>query len=307
LSHNRLSPPPVAAKTWQGEAFVFGLSLIEAAFPLFAMFTVTALGAIHAYFYSLIIATILLAVWVVLRKKTSELHFRHAYKNLALTSLFITTLFSLVFIALQYTTPSHVMIILFLQVLFSYLFLGRRSQETLPKVHLAGVFLMTLGAMIILFPSDLKINPGDYLVLLAAMIAPIANLYQKRARQQVSSETILFVRSLIALPFLYVLALFLEPSPSWQAIQTQWLWLFLTGFLVFIVAKLMWIEALHRLPITKVNALFAFSPLLTILLVYLFLDQSPAWIQLFGALPIVIGSILLTRAISPAPTQQNSN
>ncbi|MEA3404752.1 MAG: DMT family transporter [Pseudomonadota bacterium] len=289
---------PSLTKQHQGEAYALGLSVIEAAFPLFAFFTVTALGAMHAYFYSLVVATGLLVFWVIVRKKTHELKRSHAYKDLAFTSLYITTVFSLVFLALQYTSPSHVMIILFLQVLFSYLFLGRQSEEKLDRPHLLGVVLMTMGAIIILFPADLKPNPGDFLALLAAITAPIANYYQKRARQKVSSETILMVRGLIALPFIYVLAITFEPSPSWLMIQEQFIWLFLTGFLVFVLAKLMWIEALHRMPITKLNAMFAFSPLLTIFLVYLVLNEIPSWIQLFGALPILIGSIFITQKLS---------
>jgi len=289
--------PTLISKQHKGEAYVLGLSFIEAAFPLFAVFTVVNLGAMHAYFYSLLIATTLLTLWVLFRKKFSELKRRHAYKDLLLTSFYITTVFSLVFIALNYTSPSHVMIILFLQVLFSYLFLGRQPNESLPVIHLLGVVLMSIGAVIILFPQDFQFNLGDLLVLLAAMLAPIANLYQKRARQYVSGETILLVRGLIALPVIYLLASLFENSPSWLIIQQQFVWLFLTGFLVFMVAKLLWIESLHLLPITKVNALFALSPLLTIALVYVFLGDTPSWIQLLGAIPIVLGSIFITRQI----------
>lgn len=281
-----------------GELYTLVLSVIEAHFPIFAFFTVTALGGLHAYFYSLAIAASLLIIWVLLRGKLGELKRRHAYKNLALTSLFITSLFSLVFLALQTTSPSHVAIILFLQVLFSYLFLGRRPGEQLDRHHLIGVALMTLGAVIILFPNQLSLKLGDGLALLAAIIAPFANQYQKRARADVSSETILMVRSLIALPFLYLLAQLFEVEPSWDEIQSQALWLFLTGAMVFVVSKILWVEALHRLPITKVNALYAFSPLMTLGLAYLYLAEPPTWTQIFGAIPILIGSFFITQKVA---------
>jgi drug/metabolite transporter (DMT)-like permease len=283
----------------QGEAYAIALSVIEAHFPIFAFFTVTALGALHAYFYSLLIATVLLVGWVSLRGKLNELRRTQAWRDLALTSLFITSLFSLIFLALNHTSPSHVAIILFLQVLFSYLFLGRRRGETLDPPHLIGVILMTLGALIILFPGELTLNPGDALALLAAMIAPFANLFQKRARSHVSSETILMVRSLIALPVLYLLATLIETKPAWPEIEAQWLWLFLTGAGVFVVSKIFWIEALHRLPITKVNALFAFSPLLTMGLAWWWLQDAPTWTQILGALPVLVGSYFITQKIQP--------
>lgn len=289
--------PSQTAKQIQikGEVYTLALSIIEAHFPIFAFFTVSVLGGLHAYFYSLAIAATILVFWVIFRRKLPELSRTHAYKNLALTSLFITTLFSLIFLALQTTSPSHVAIILFLQVLFSYLFLGRNPGEQLDRQHLIGVILMTLGALIILFPNQFTIRLGDVLALLAAVIAPFANHYQKRARADVSSETILMVRSLIALPFLYLLAQLFEPEPSWIEIQSQILWLFLTGAMVFVVSKILWVEALHRLPITKVNALYAFSPLMTLGLAYLYLAESPTWTQILGAIPILIGSIFITQ------------
>lgn len=285
----------------KGEAFALTLSVLEAHFPIFAFFTVTALGALYAYFYSLLIGTLLLIVWFIARGKLNELKRTDAYKDLALTSLFITSLFGLIFVALQTTSPSHVAIILFLQVLFSYLFLGRRPGETLSKAHLIGVVLMSAGAIIILFPNSLTLVLGDGLALLAAIIAPIANLFQKRARARVSSETILMTRNLIGLPFIYLLAISFEAQPSWQLIKTQWLWLFLTGFLIFFISKILWVEALHLLPITKVNALYAFSPLLTLVLAYFYLDEVPTWSQVLGGLPIIIGSYFITQKISSKP------
>ena len=279
----------------QGEAFAVALSVIEAFFPILAFFTVTALGALHAYFYSLAIATVILIAWVSLRGQIHTLKNRQAWWPLVMTSLFITSLFSLIFLALKFTSPSHVAIIMFMQVLFSYLFLGRRPGEKLDRPHLIGVIFMTLGALIILFPGQLTLNIGDLLALMAAMIAPFANLFQKKARTFVPSETILMVRSLIALPFLYALATWVEATPAWSHVIDQAWWLFLTGAGVFVVSKIFWIEALHRLAITKVNALFAISPLLTMGLAWLILNDAPTWTQVMGALPVIIGSYFITQ------------
>ncbi|MDX1795569.1 MAG: DMT family transporter [Hydrogenovibrio sp.] len=279
----------------KGELFAVTLTLIEAWFPIFAFFTVTALGGLHAYFYSLSVAAMFLGGWWVLRRKVHEVRDRQAYFPLAMTGLLITSVFALVFTALQYTSPNNVALILFLQVLFSYLFLGRKQGERLSVLHTLGVILMTLGAVLVLFPEHFVLRLGDLLVLLAAMLAPIGNLYQKQARQSVSSETILLVRTLLALPFLYALARLFEPSPSWGQIEQQAIWLLLTGLLVFTVSKIFWVEALHRLPITKVNALYAISPLLTIALSYWLLDDLPTPSQMAGVIPILLGGILLTR------------
>ncbi|GAB6033803.1 DMT family transporter [Galenea microaerophila] len=282
----------------KGELYAISLTFIDAWFPILALYCVTALGAIHTYFYSLVIAATLLGLLLWQQGKVTELKLRKAWWNLFMVSLTITSLYILVFLALRTTSPNHVALILFLQVLFAYLFFGRQPEEQLSSMHKWGVMLMSLGAVIILFPEDLQINKGDLWVLMAALIAPFANLYQKRARQQVSSLTILFVRSAIALPFLYLLATLLEPTPSWHAIQQQGIWLLLIGGLAFVVGKVWWIEAIRLLPITKVNALYAFAPALTLLLSYWLLGTPPTHSQILGAVPIILGSLLLTRQAS---------
>ncbi len=279
----------------KGELFALSLTLIEAWFPIFAFYSVAALGGLHAYFYSLLVSVIFLGVWWFYRRKQHEIRLTAAYKDLALTSLYITTLFALTFTGLQYTTATNVAIILFLQILFAYLFLGGRQGERLDGRHTFGAVLMTVGALLVLFPGEWTVNKGDILVLIAALIAPFANLYQKKARSRVSSETVLLVRSVVALPFIYVLAVLFEPSPAWSIVQQQWLWLGLTGFLVFFVGKLFWVEAIHLLPITKVNALYAFAPLMTLGLAYVVLNQIPTLSQLLGIMPILLGGYLITR------------
>lgn len=279
----------------RGEAYALTLTLIEAWFPIFAFFSVSALGGLHAYFFSLLFAVFFLAGWWLMRRKYFEIKNTRAYRDLALTSLFITSLFALTFVGLQYTSANNVAILLFLQILFSYLFLGRKPGEQLNKKQTFGAALMTAGALFVLFPENFKLQLGDALVLMAAMIAPIANIYQKRARAQVSSETVLLTRSVIALPFIYLLAWLFEPSVTWLQIQEQWLWLGLTGFLVFFISKILWVEAIYLLPITKVNALFAFAPLMTMLLSYLVLHEVPTWSQIVGVIPILLGSYLITR------------
>ena len=279
----------------RGEGFALGLTVIEAWFPIFAAFSVAALGGLHAYFYSLLVAVLFLTIWFLFKKRWPELKKKHAYKYLLLTSFFITALFSLTFMALQYTTATNVAIILFLQILFGFLFLHHNKHERLNIRQSLGAGLMTLGALFILFPGTLVVNVGDALVLGAAMIAPIANFYQKKARAMVASETILLLRSLIALPFIYLLATLFEETPTMALIYDNAIWLLLTGFMVFFIAKILWIEAIYLLPITKVNALFAFAPLLTMGLAYFLLNEVPSFYQVLGVLPVLAGGYLITQ------------
>ena len=64
------------------------------------------------------------------------------------------------------------------------------------------------------------------------------------------------------------------------------------------LAKIFWIEALHRISITKLSAMASMIPLFTLVFSYFILDEIPTPFQLFGAFLIVVGSVFITRQSS---------
>jgi drug/metabolite transporter (DMT)-like permease len=281
----------------QGEIYILSASFIEAWFPIATFYLAHSIGGIHALFYSLVIAGTVLGVYAFWTGRYKQFSDISAYPALLKTSFLMATLFMLIFVGAQYTTASHVALIIFLQLLFAYLYFQRSAEEYLNRQHLLGAILMGLGAIIILFPVGevWKINLGDILVLLAAMIAPLGNYYQKQARKKVHSTNILLSRSLIGIPLVYGMATIFEVTPSWQMIQSQWPWLLFLGLMIFVMSKILWMESLHRLSITKVSAIYAVSPLITLGLAYWLLNEVPSFWQLLAVLPIILGGYLITR------------
>ena len=230
------------------------------------------------------------------KKRFNEFKNKEAYKDLILTTFFITLLFLFIFMGLNYTTATNMAVIIFLQLLFSFLYFNLIGKEHIPFIHIVGALMMGAGAIVILFPDDFSFNKGDVLILIAAMIAPIANFYQKRARRYVSVEVILLFRYLLSLPFLLALAYIIEPIPSMENIIETSPYLILTGILIFGISKIFWIEGVFLTSITKASAMAAFVPPLTIFFAYLILDEIPTLIQLIAIAPIVFGGYLITRA-----------
>lgn len=158
---------------------------------------------------------------------------------------------------------------------------------------------MAAGAVLILFPGKFDLNPGDLLVLLAAMSAPIANRYQQRSRRYVSAQTILFVRSLLSLPLLALLAfLFSDRTPVFADMAGVWPLILINGLVLMGFSKIFWVEGLHRISLTKASALTAVGPLFTLIFAWWVLDERPGVLQWLGMVPILIGGILITRRVS---------
>lgn len=281
----------------EGELLMLGLAIIESWFPIFSIIAMSYVGALHTFTYSLLIALVFFILLMLKRDRFKELKNRVAYKDLLLTSFFITLLFTLVFIGMRYTTAGNMAVIIFLQLLFSYLYFHVFGDEKIDSLHLIGAIIMGVGAMIVLFPEELIFNKGDLLILIAAAIAPIANLYQKRARKFCSSETILGFRTVIGLPFIALMAYIFEPSVSYMAFLSALPYILFIGTIIYVISKIMWIEALHRISITKVSAMMGLVPMMTLFFAYLFLDEVPELRQIVGIVPILIGGYLITKPL----------
>ena len=285
-------------KEREGEVLMIGLTVLESWFPILSIVAMSYVGALHTYMYSLVVAFFFYMAIMYKRDRFKELKNRAAYKDLLLTTFWITFIFTLIFIGMRYTTAGNMAVIVFLQVLFSYLYFNVFGKEKMETIHLIGAFIMGVGALVILFPEDFAFNKGDWLILISAAAAPIVNLYQKRAREYCSAETILGFRTVVGFPFVALLAYFLEPAVTYDNFILALPYIFLIGSAIYVVSKIMWIEALNRMSITKLSAMLALLPVFTLIFAYLYLGEVPEFRQMLGIIPVLMGGYLITKPVS---------
>ncbi len=266
--------------------------------PILSILTYLHLSPLYSLAISTFLAAIAFGAVLVMGGWWRELRDRRGWPDLLWSTFYILTLFACYYLALSLTSAANAAAILFLQVLFSYLYFNLFRSEPLALLHLAGAVLMMGGAMAILFPGELRLNGGDLLALAAAMIAPIANRYQQRARRFMSAQTLLFGRTLLSFPILFLLAWLVAGSlPSIEAIGSVWWLLAINGFLLLGLAKLLWVEGICRIPLTKASALTAIGPVCTLLFAWLIFAQPPTLWQWAGVSVVAIGGVLITRKI----------
>jgi drug/metabolite transporter (DMT)-like permease len=75
-------------------------------------------------------------------------------------------------------------------------------------------------------------------------------------------------------------------------------YILIIGTAIYVVSKIMWIEALHRISITKVSAMMGLVPMMTLFFAYSYLDEVPDLRQILGIIPVLIGGYLLTKPVS---------
>lgn len=278
-----------------GDFYVYLSSILWAIFPIITVLTYSTLEPLPSLALSTFFATLFFVVIVTIRKKWHEVWNIPALRDIFYVTMFIGVGFYVfIFMALKYTSAGNVSLVALLEILFSYIFFSVWKKEEYTLRHIGGSLLMIAGAVIVLLPNATTFNIGDFFVVIATMLAPIGNYFQRRARKQVSSETIMLVRSTLTVPIILVLALVLgQALRVSDAMGSLW-FLLVNGILLLGLSKILWIEAIHRVSITRANALSSISPALTLLFAYLFLGQPPTMFQLTSFVPLVAGLYLLT-------------
>jgi drug/metabolite transporter (DMT)-like permease len=283
----------------KGEWFIFSATFIGAFFPIVATLSFANIPPFISLGWSTVLAGLFFAGLMLYRKSWGELRNPLLWRYCFVIALCIgVLLYGLFFTGLEKTTPGNAAIINLFAVFTSFLFFNAWRREPISFEYKIGASLMVLGALVVLAPGFSHINGGDLIVLAAMFFAPPGNFYQQKARNIASSETVMFLRSLLSAPLLFVLAYFIGERASLADITAAMPFLFINGVIILGVSKLFWIEGIHRTLVTKAEAFNTAGPFITLLFAFLLLQQSPTPWQLLSLAPLVLGVLLLTDQLS---------
>lgn len=281
-------------KEREGELFIFTESALWSLFPILTILSYNKASPLVSLGISTIFATIFFAIALTLKNKWHEVTNTSAFKDILLTTFFIGIVYYLLYyFGLQYTSAGNAGIITKIEIFFSYLLFNVWKKDHLPHLHKAGAVLMVIGALIVLYPNLHEFQPGDLLILAAAFFPPFGNFFARRARAKVSSETIMFYRSIITAAVIFLLIFIFKNTFSYSDLKDSFIIFLIIGVFLLGLSKVLWIEGIMRLSVVKANALGSISPLLTLLFAWLFLQNIPTVWQLLSFIPMFLGVIFL--------------
>lgn len=284
------------SKEKKGELYVLLEASLWGLFPVVTVLTQAKLPSLIILGFGSLFSCFFFALVMTVRKKWHELTQRQALVDILLATGILGILFYILFIfGLKYTSPGNAGIIELTQIFFSYLFFHTWRKETVLKPHIIGAILVVIGVLIIFYPNVHGLHLGDVLILLAAGIAPFGNFFQRRARKYVSSETILFIRSLISSILIFLLAYLFHNTFSYANLRSVFVLVLINGVLLLGYSKILWIESIHRISVMKANALSSIAPLLTLFYAWILLHRSPTIYQIMAFVPIFIGVLFLSK------------
>lgn len=240
-------------------------------------------------------AALFFGVFVTVRKKWHELKKPLVLRYTLLATFFIgILLYSFYFTALRFTTAGNAALIMLLTVFTSFLYFNVFRKEKIPFAHILGAICMVIGAGLVLGPNASTPNLGDLLCVLAICVAPFGNYYSQKAVQLASSETVMCLRSIVSVPFVFLLAFFTGAHATWSQIQDSLPFLLVNGLLLLGLSKLFFLEAIKRISVTKALSLESGAVVVTLIAAWVLLAQTPTIWQLSALVPLMVGVALLT-------------
>lgn len=282
-----------------GEVNILLSALLSGLFPVITILSLAYLPPFLSAGMSTLFAGVFFAAMLTWKNEWPLLQKRAAWKDILLATFFIGIAgYGCFFLGLQYTTAGNASILNLTEVLFSFLILGLLlHHESLVPRTVIGAACMVFGALLVLLPEGTgEWQWGNLLVLVGAALAPFGNRHAQRARKIVSTHVIMFYRSIISGIVLLLLALAIEEMPSPDALLSSLVFLCINGVLLLGLSVSLWIEGIHRIPITKAVAMVGITPLFTLLVAWLVLFETPSVLQVASLVPTVAGMWLLTKS-----------
>jgi len=286
----------------QGEFFILLQALLWSLFPVITILSYDLLPPLISFGWSTLLAALFFGGVLTLRHRWGEIRDWSSLRDVLWAALFLGILYyGLVFFGLRYTSAGNASLIAATEMCFSFIFFHVWRKDFISPKHILGAIFMLIGVFIVLYPNTTRLHLGDLLILMATMIAPFGNYFQQKARDRVSSEMILFVRSTVSAPIVLLSACLLRERFSITDLQSSAGLILINGLLLMGFSKILWVEGIHRISVTKSNALASIAPPLTLLFAWLILHNIPTRFQLLSVVPILLGIALLSMNKRPAP------
>ncbi len=281
----------------RGMFFVLAQAALWGLFPVVIILSLASIPPLISLGWSMLFAAGFLAFMLTIRKKWADVFNPSATADILGATLILGVLYYvLFFIGLKHTSAGNASIIALSEIFFSFCFFNVWRKEYILPSHIAGAILMVIGAGIVLYPNTTTFQLGDILILIAALLAPLGNFFQRRARRTVSSESILFVRCLASVPVIFLIAYLLGENISFTGFSTSVVLLILVnGVFVIGLGKVLWIEGIRFIGVATANALGSISVLVTLFFAFFFLHDAPTVWQFSSLVPMFFGVVLLSR------------
>jgi len=283
-----------------GEKIILLEAILYSLFAVLSKVVLNTLSPIVVMIVTWFFAGILFATILSWKKQWGSLKkYPEQYKNIFFAGLIIGVIFhGLVYYGISLTTAGNAALIGITEILFSYLLFSIWKKEQEKFLHIIGAILMIIGVIIAFWESFIYFswNEGDVWLLGASAIVPLGNYFQQKVgKSAVPNEMILFVRTVLIMGIFIPLLFIFETVPSFSEISENFLVLFLIGFFILGISKLMWIAGISKISVSKAISISSIYLIFALIFAYFILSEIPSIYQITALFPMGAGIWLLMK------------
>ncbi|MBR4355075.1 MAG: DMT family transporter [Elusimicrobiaceae bacterium] len=270
--------------------------------PIAGKFAVGIISPVLLVFLGTLIGILYFTPWITKNNKWGELLSRKTWGKFLFIGTFGTAFpFSILLIALHYTTPGNAAILqqseLFYSLLIAMIFL----REIPSKGQLAGSALIVTGVLIILLKEHYTPRwMGDLLIVGSTWMLQAGSAVAKKLPKHLDYRLIGMARNLFALPALIIIlaVMWLLKEPFILQINLKmFAVLGYTGIFKYGLAMVVWYKAIRALDLSKVTAIYLSYPVLSLLLSAALGLEMPSLYQIGGLLITLAGAYWVSLSV----------
>jgi len=283
---------------------LIGLLLILVSFVWAGSFIVVEIATkemdpIDLGFLRFLVATPLMILLVILRKKPLLIPRKELPWLIVLGLTGVTLLYLFQFLGIHYTNAPAASVLINTNVIFIAILSGLFLHEALTKKRIAGIVLSFIGVFVIMF-SDIEKQQltvdnlfiiGGILMLLSAFCWALYSFVGKRLLKTYDEFVITTYAFVFGTLFYLPFVVFHLGPVLQQTSLNGWLAVLYLALTCSLFGYLGWYYALKHIDASKAEVFLNFIPLFTILMSF-FLGTSLTWFFLLGAALIIYGVYL---------------
>jgi len=243
----------------------------------------------------------LLVITLQYKKKQTIADVKANWKILLVAGLsgpFISQI--LQYIGLELTTASDALLLLNLTPIFAVILAAPVLNEKITSEKVAGLFLATIGAMLIVMNTapeyttfDLWRLLGDLLVIVSTFFFAINGIAGKIAVKSIDAVSTTFYSTLFAVPFIWISASLLDDvtvllNMSFQA----WLVILWVGIVNTVFAFILYYESMNHIEASLIQIMLNLIAVWGVLMSIFILNETVTYPQIFGGTITVIGVVI---------------
>jgi len=277
--------------------FVFIQIITAAVQPILTKLAVGTINPLFAASVSSLIGVIIPLILLARNRELKIIFSKKNLKELLMIGFFGTLMTYLLFFSgAKLTSGINTAILLQSEPIYSLLLGYFILKEKITSKQILSTLLIIVGVIIVIYNGAISFNIGDLLILLTPLFYQLSHVIAKKTIKRIGTVAVQGGRYLYGGLMLLIISSLLGMNQfniltDFQNLST----LFMLGIIVAGIGTLSFYEAIKRINLSKATAMIAPYSVISVILAWFVLKETPTVYQIIGLVLILVGIFSLAK------------